>query len=119
MVAMIQNMESEMIPILEEKLKEFPDRDKYYKKENDMKMLTLIDKKVSQNEELTIEELKFLYETENIIDGFGYKKDPRIEEIKEKRNIKEDLSKTYNVSTEEIAISEEEYKRNPSKYKIY
>ena len=31
---------------LEEKLKEFPDRDKYLKKEHDMKLLTLIDKKI-------------------------------------------------------------------------
>ena len=48
-----QNMEPEMMPILEEKLKEFPDRDKYLKKEHDMKLLTLIDKKVNNNIELT------------------------------------------------------------------
>lgn len=33
-----QNMEPEMMPILEEKLKEFPDKDKYLKKEHDMKL---------------------------------------------------------------------------------
>ena len=33
----------------EEKLKEFPNRDKYLKKEHDMKLLTLIDKKVNNN----------------------------------------------------------------------
>lgn len=77
-----QNMEPEMMPILEEKLNEFPDREKYYKKERDMQLLTLIDKKVNKNIELSLDELKFLYEIDNEIDGFGYKKDPRIQEIK-------------------------------------
>ena len=56
-----QNMEPEMMPILEEKLNEFPDREKYYKKESDMKLLTLIDKKVNKNIELSLDEIKFLY----------------------------------------------------------
>lgn len=75
-VANKQDMEPEMMPILEEKLKEFPDRDKYLKKEYDMNLLTLIDKKVNNNIELTLDELKFLYEINSEIEGFGYKKDP-------------------------------------------
>lgn len=66
-----QNMEPEMMPILEEKLKEFPDRDKYLKKEHDMKLLTLIDKKVNNNIELNLGELKFLYEIDDKISVFG------------------------------------------------
>ena len=73
-----QNMEPEMMPILEEKLKEFPDRDKYLKKEHDMKLLTLIDKKVNNNIELNLGELKFLYEIDDKISGFGFMEDPRI-----------------------------------------
>lgn len=69
-IAEKQNMEPEMMPILEEKLKEFPDKDKYLKKDNDMKRLTLIDNKVNKNLELTIEELKFLYEIDSKIEGF-------------------------------------------------
>ena len=82
-----QNMEPEMMSILEEKLKEFPDRDKYLKKENDMKLLTLIDKKVNNNIELNLGELKFLYEIDDKISVFGFMEDPRIKEIKSKRNI--------------------------------
>ena len=82
-----QNMEPEMMPILEEKLKEFPDRDKYLKKEHDMKLLTLIDKKVNNNIELNLGELKFLYEIDDKISVFGFMEDPRIKEIKSKRNI--------------------------------
>ena len=113
-----QNMEPEMMPILEEKLKEFPDRDKYLKKEHDMKLLTLIDKKVNNNIDLTIDELKFLYETDGKITGFGYGKDPRIEEIKRKRNERRDYSLIFNVKEEEVALSQEEYLNNPEKFKF-
>ena len=112
-----QNMEPEMMSILEEKLKEFPDRDKYLKKEHDMKLLTLIDKKVNNNIELTLDELKFLYEVNSKIDGFGYKKDPRIEEIKSKRNGRRDYSLIFNVKEEEVALSHEEWLNNPEKFK--
>jgi len=112
-----QNMEPEMMPILEEKLKEFPDRDKYLKKEHDMKLLTLIDKKINNNIELTLDELKFLYEINSKIEGFGYKKDPRIDEIKKKRKIKKDYALIFDVK-EEVALSQEEWKQNPNKFKI-
>ena len=114
-----QNMEPEMMSILEEKLKEFPDRDKYLKKEHDMKLLTLIDKKVNNNIELTLDELKFLYEVNSKIDCFGYKKDPRIEEIKSKRNGRRDYSLIFNVKEEEVALSQEECLNNPEKFKFF
>ena len=113
-----QNMEPEMMPILEEKLKEFPDRDKYLKKEHDMKLLTLIDKKVNNNIELTLDELKFLYEIDSKIEGFGYEKDPRIDEIKSKRNIKKDYALIFDVKEEEVALSQEEWEENPNKFKV-
>ena len=117
-IANKQNMEPEMMPILEEKLKEFPDRDKYFKKEHDMKLLTLIDKKVNNNIELTWGELKFLYEIDSKIEGFGYERDPRIGEIKNKRNIKQDYALIFDVKEEEVALSQEEWKKSPNKFKI-
>lgn len=113
-----QNMEPEMMPILEEKLEEFPDREKYYKKERDMKLLTLIDKKVNKNIELSLDELKFLYEIDNEIDGFGYKKDPRIQEIQSKRNQKKDCALIYNISEDEVALSQNEWESNPKRFKV-
>ena len=114
-----QNMEPEMMSILEEKLKEFPDRGEYLKKDHNMKLLTLIDKKVNNNIELTLDELKFLYEVNSKIDGFGYKKDPRIEEIKSKRNERRDYSLIFNVKEEEVALSQEEWLNNPEKFKFF
>ena len=46
-----------------------------------MKKLTEINNK---KEELNKEDLSFLYEIDNNIQGFGYNKDPRIEEILDK-----------------------------------
>ena len=97
-----QNLEPEMEEILEEKLKEFPDRDKYKKKVNDMKKLTDIYNE-HKSRELTIEELIFLYEIDEKIESFGYGKDPRIEEISKERNIKEDLAKVFNCKPEQIS----------------
>lgn len=113
-----QNIEPEMMPILEEKLKEFPDRDKYLKKEHDMKLLTLIDKKVNNNIELNLGELKFLYEIDDKISGFGFMEDPRIKEIKSKRNIKRDYSIIFNIKEEDVALSQEEWKKTPNKFKV-
>ena len=113
-----QNMKPEMMPILEEKLKEFPDKDKYLKKEHDMKLLTLIDKKVNNNIVLTLEELKFLYEIDDKISGFGCGNDPRIKEIKSKRNCKKDYAYLFNIKEEDIALSQEEWESNPEKFKF-
>lgn len=103
-----QNLEAEMLPILKEKLQEFPDKDKYLKKEHDMSLLTKIDNKIQNKEELTKEEIKFLYEIDYEIEGFGWQKDPRIEQIREKRNYKEDLLKYLKMPRELIAFSIDE-----------
>ncbi len=98
-----QNMEQEMIPIIEEKLKEFPDRDKYYKKEHDMKYLTSIDNKVKKGMILSKEELRFLYEIDSKIEGFGCEKDPRIERIQRKRDKLEDYSIIFDCDKSQVS----------------
>ena len=103
-VADNQNMEPEMVPILDKKLEEFPDRDKYKKKEYDMQFLTTIDNKVQKGHNLTKEELRFLYEIDSEIEGFGYRKDPRIVEIKSKINLKRNLAYIFDCKEENIGI---------------
>ena len=105
-IAENQNMEVEMMPILDKKLEEFPDRDKYKKKEYDMQLLTTIDNKVQKGFELTKEELRFLYEIDDQIEGFGYDKDPRIEEIKSKRDLVQDLSFIFGCGKDDISIGD-------------
>ena len=87
-----QNLESEMIEIASKKLSEFPNKEgeKYQKKAHDMSLLTKIERKTNNNEELTYEEIVFLYELKSYISGFGLYDDPRIGEIIGKRNIQSD-----------------------------
>ena len=103
-VAEKQNLESDMESIADKKLQEFPDYPKYREKVSDMKMLTKIYKEYKERE-LTIEELRFLYEIDKMIVGFGYSKDPRIKEILNNRNIKKDLSLIFKCSKEDIGTN--------------
>ena len=113
-----QNLESNMEPILDKKLEEFSDKDKYKKKVHDMKFLTLIEEKQKNNLELSLDDLKFLYEVDSEIKGFGYEKDPRIEEIISKRDKRKDIARVYSVKEDEVALSHKEWKENKEKIKI-
>ena len=111
-IAKEQNIESNMEKILDEKLNEFPDKEKYQKKVSDMKYLTLLEKKQEQGLEFSIDDLTFLYEINNQIEGFGWRTDPRIMEIKQKRNQKKDLTNIFKVSEKESAIKLNEFEEN-------
>jgi len=99
-----QNLESQMSPVLNEKLKDFgPEADKYQKKSADMKLLTEIEQKTTEGGSLIQADLLFLYEVNSSIDGFGYEKDPRIAEIISKRNLQEDLPIIFDCEPNKIA----------------
>ena len=104
-VAYEQNLEPEMEEIVAEKIKDFPDKDKYYKKVRDMDKLTKIYKKYL-DEDLSKEELRFLYEVDSKIEGFGYEEDPRIEQIIWNRDEREDLAYILDLKKEQVALGE-------------
>ncbi|MCK5475190.1 MAG: hypothetical protein KAI71_01225 [Candidatus Pacebacteria bacterium] len=104
-IAPDQNLDNEIQDVLDEKLSEFTDKEKYEKKTADMKFLTEIEKKISKNEELKIDDLKFLYEIDSKIEGFGHEDDPRIGEITEERDIKKDLSVIFQCQADQVALS--------------
>ena len=101
--------------VLLEKLKEFPDGMLYQKKVHDMKMLTEIYENY-KNRELTKEELMFLYEIDGKISGFGYDEDPRIKEIKDKRNKRRDLSIAFDCRMSQIGFSKSDLYKNQLMY---
>lgn len=107
-IAYKQNLDPYMGDVLAEKLEEFPDKDEYLKKEADMKQLTEIENKVKQKEQPTKDDLIFLYEINSPINGFGYQKDPRIEEIRQTRDIKEDASIVFECTPSQIASNQAE-----------
>lgn len=92
-IAKDQNIEPEMLDIVDKKLDDFPDKKHYLKKVHDMKLLTEIYNKNKNKEELTKEEIEFLYEFYDEIEGFGWEKDPRIDIIRDSRDSIEDFKK--------------------------
>lgn len=102
--------------IIGDKLKEIPGGELFCETDQDTKQLTAIDKKIFAKQSLTRNELIFLYEMERPIKYFGYKKDPRIEEIRETRNSEEDMAMIFEYSQEQIARHPEEVNENTKAY---
>lgn len=69
------------------------ERDEPTKKVEGMRKLTEVYRKHTSGEDLTVDELKFLYETGATIEGVGYNRDPRIEKILANRDRKADMQK--------------------------
>ena len=103
-----QNIETNMEKVVDKKLEEFPDGDEYKKKVKDMEMLTYIYTKHENEGELTKTDLRFLYEIDDKITGFGYARDPRIEELLQERNVKKDLALVLDCKEKNISLTEEE-----------
>lgn len=113
-IAKDQNLDDKIVKtdILDNKLKEFGAEGELYKKRNaHMKMLGLVEQKHLKDLPLTTEEIKFLYEINEAIVGFGHKKDPRIDAIRATRNAKQDLSNALNVREDQISTAEAELHR--------
>lgn len=99
-----QALEPQMNDVLEKKLSEFGgEADKYKKKSRDMRLLTAIENKTGGNTLLTRDELIFLYEIDYQIEGFGYQKDPRVEEIRSQRNVEGDVLVILECTEDQIA----------------
>jgi len=111
-----QNLEENMLEIAEKKLDELPGAEKYRKASGDMKRITEIEKRVKEGEEPTKDDLAFLYEIDSPIQGFGYKKDPRIKELLSGRSIRKDLALVFGCSEDEISLSKEEALKGGIKY---
>lgn len=106
-IAPNQNLDPYIGDVAKAKLAEFPDGKIYEKKAADMMKLTEIETKNEAEENLSSEDLRFLYQLDSKIEGFGYDEDPRIKEIIKKRDIKADLSVLTGYSKEQIGTSED------------
>lgn len=86
-----QNMEPIMADIVNEKLSTLPGGEQYFRRAEDMKRLTDLENALRKNPDMMLDsaDLAFLYELNRDIDGFGYERDPRIDEIKASRGEKD------------------------------
>ena len=90
-----QAVEDALVPIVKEKALSLPGGEKYLQKFDDKQALIRLDKKMEKGEDLTKEELNFLYELDRPIatlDTYN-REDPRIPELKEKYGIEYALEK--------------------------
>ena len=122
-----QNLEGNMTDIAEEKMNTLPGKERYQKISKDMKEMTAIykksfaeDKKTGEetylNPNLSKEELTFLYEIDNPIEGFGYKRDLRIKEIRDNRNPEQDMLTIFECTQDQIAHNPKEINENTKAY---
>ena len=95
-----QAVEDALGPIFKEKALSLPGGEKYLQKFDDKQALIRLDKKMEKGEDLTKEELSFLYELDRPIatlDTYN-RKDPRIPELRRKYNIEYALEKGIGVN---------------------
>jgi hypothetical protein len=115
-IAPDQNVDPYIGDVIAEKMTEFSDGESYKKKSEDMKRVTEIEKKVNEGEKLNKEELCFIYEVDESIQGFGYQKDPRIKEILSSRKLKEDLLVLFECSSQQVATNLSEINEHTTVY---
>ena len=95
-----QSLDDSLVPIVEEKVRSLPGGEKFLEAFADKKMLIILDHKMQNGEDLTKEELIFLYELERPIKALStyYDTDPRIEELKGEYDIEYCLDKGIDVN---------------------
>lgn len=111
-----QNLDPYVGGIVQEKLAQFPDGKAYEKKTSDMRWLTTIENRMNAGRNLTKDELIFLYEINGIIEGFGYQRDPRIAELRARRDPIEDAPVVLDCDPGEIAWNRHEVSTHTKAY---
>ena len=95
-----QELDPYISDVVSQKMEEFPDGVDYQKKAADMKHLTDIEERHTLGQELSPEDLRFLYQLDGKIQGFGYEEDPRIKEILSNRDNISDLNSIFETNPE-------------------
>ncbi len=124
-----ENMDPEILrtDILQQRCQDIPNGQEYLRKDACMKRLTEIyDKCFIISEKgampqylapsLSKDDLLFLYEIDAPIEGFGYQRDPRIAEIRSKRNPEEDMLIVLACTADQIAHNPDQIHENTKAY---
>jgi hypothetical protein len=81
----------------------------------DTQHLKAIEKKIETDRPLTKDDLIFIYETKTP-QGFGFQTDPRLKELRDRRNPKEDAPIVFECQPNEIAWKREDINENTKAY---
>ncbi len=109
-----QAVEDALIPIVKEKALSLPGGEKYLQKFDDKQTLIKLDNKMKESEDLTKEELSFLYELDRPIatlDTYN-EEDPRIPELKEKYDLEYALEKGVDVNKLVSSLESQDIAKN-------
>lgn len=95
-----QALDDSLVPIVEEKVKSLPGGEKFLEAFTDKNKLIALDRKMEKDEDLTVEELEFLYEMHRPIQTLDtYNNyDPRIGELRRKYDIEYALDNGLNAN---------------------
>ncbi|MBR2659023.1 hypothetical protein IKD57_04040 [Candidatus Saccharibacteria bacterium] len=109
-----QALEDSLVPIVEEKVRSLPGGEKFLKAFADKHTLIALDRKMQKGEDLTKEELEFLYEINRPIETLDTYNDadPRIPEIKEKYDIEYALDAGIDTNNLVSNLSPDDIARN-------
>ena len=79
-IASGQELDTFIADVVAEKMQEFPDGEAYIQRAADMRRVTILDERAQGGGELSADDLRFLYQIDRPIEGFGYQDDPHIAE---------------------------------------
>jgi len=103
-----QHLDDYITPVVEKRLASLPGGKEWSVQMKDIKRLAAIHLKHLRREELSKDDLRFLYEIDREIKGTGWGRDPRIDEILKNRDIKSDLSFILGVPKDRISTTRQE-----------
>lgn len=98
-----QELEPALLDIATEQYHSLPGGEKFDKKSADMKYVTALVAKQEKGVPFIKDDLIFLYELNQPIEGFGYDKDPRIQELRSQRNSEQDMPIIFGCEPRQIA----------------
>lgn len=97
-----QELEPVMADTAAAQLQDLPGGETYIQKAENMKRLTALEQKITAGiTELTRDEVRFLYEFDHEIQGFGYERDPRIAQVRALRG-EQDLPELQSLLMESL-----------------
>lgn len=111
-----QHLDDYITPVVDKKLKDIRGGEKWADKMEDMKKLSELHFKHLQKQPLTKDDLTFLYEIDRSIQSSGYGTDPRIAELRQGRNTKEDMLVIFECTRDEIAHVPSQINENTKAY---
>ena len=113
------NLEASMIDIAIKELDKLKNGESFKQIGENLKKLAEIVEKVKKRKELSTEDLVFIYEINGPIKTYTIYDDPRIKQITNRRNTKEDLARIFNCKPKNICTKQEKLTKNNNYYVYY